>query len=143
MSMIEDSECVSRASLAIFLALFLWLIMFQVTRDLMAAKKLVQIWYRFHFFVIIFYIFFIISFYLIYSFFFCFLFFVYIPDLILDNLNNRPLQHFPPLLIYIISVAESIYINISINYRTVLRKIWSTFPEFFNIIQVILYVSDN
>ena len=43
MSMIEDNECAPSAILVIFLAFFLWLIMFHVARDLMAAIKLVWI----------------------------------------------------------------------------------------------------
>ena len=43
MSMIEDNECTPSAILVIFLAFFLWLIMFHVARYLMAAIKLVWI----------------------------------------------------------------------------------------------------
>ena len=83
-SMIEDSECVSSASLAIFLALF---IMHHVTRDLMAAKKtcvdLISIpffWFLFFAFIFFFYLFIFL--------FFCFFFFVYLPNLKLNNLKQ-------------------------------------------------------
>ena len=87
MSMIEDSECVSSASLAIFLALFLWLIIYHVTRDLMAAKKtcvdLISIPF---FLVLIFYIYFFFYFFIFLFFFF--FFFVYLPNLKLDNIKQ-------------------------------------------------------
>ena len=66
-SMIEDSECVSSAGLAIFLALFLWLIIYHVTRDLMAAKKACVDLISIPFFLVFI---FCIYFFFIYSFFF-------------------------------------------------------------------------